>query len=172
MEELKPAMAPDVKKHTTGYSSRVFYFDVGGVLIEDKFGKDARMVLRDLAERYGGDPKIAYTVYVELQPSLDDGRATLADFCNAARFDQQTFEREWIAMHPVYAEVLSMLEELLKEGERVGLATNFCKQLLELLIFHNPVLAGLSLCCSSEVGFVKPSEEFFRRAAEIMPLNF
>jgi len=147
---------------------RAFYFDIGGVLIEDKFGRDARKALLEIAQMQDGDPGAAFAAYTEMQPYLDSGRASLSDFCTAARLRQAEFEKAWLAAHPVDSAVLQVIERLLENGERVGLATNFCRQLLDLLISRNPVLDRLLICCSSDFGFVKPSREFFQRAEEII----
>src|SRR5258708_10660164 len=82
--------------------------------------------------------------------------------------EQKAFEREWHAMHPVDGEVLRTVETLLANGHAVGLATNFCRRLLNLMMETSPVLSQLLVCCSSDIGLTKPSAEFFRRATEIM----
>jgi len=146
-----------------------FYFDVGGVLIPDKLAPDnALNVFRQLAKRYSFNPHDAHATYAKLQPSLDLGVTSLTDLCMALGIEQKAFERDWLAMHPVDGEVLRIIERLLAHGHSVGLATNFCRRLLDLLIENTPVLSRLSVCCSSDVGLVKPSTEFFSRATEIM----
>ena len=146
-----------------------FYFDVGGVLIPDKLAPDnALNVFRQLAKRYNFNPDDAHVTYVKLQPSLDLGVTSLTDLCTALGIKQKAFERDWLTMHPVDGEVIRIIERLLANGHSVGLATNFCRRLLDLLIENTPVLSRLSVCCSSDVGLVKPSTEFFSRATEIM----
>lgn len=146
-----------------------FYFDVGGVLIPDKFAPhNALNVFRHLAKRYSFNPDDAHATYAKLQPSLDLGASSLTDLCTALGIEQKAFERDWLAMHPVDGEVIRIIERLLANGHPVGLATNFCRRLLDLLIENTPALSRLSVCCSSDVGMVKPSTEFFSRAAEII----
>ena len=146
-----------------------FYFDVGGVLIPDPLGQNAREIFRQFGERFGSvDPQRAYDAYTRLQPQLDLGTARLADLCRAAGFDQAVFEREWLALHPVDQEVLAVIDELVARRRPVGLATNFCRGLLELVLTSAPVLSRLSICCSADIGVVKPSAEFFSRASEII----
>src|SRR5258708_27762698 len=82
--------------------------------------------------------------------------------------EQKAFEREWHAMHPVDGEVLRTVETLLANGHSVGLASNFCRRLLNLLIENSPVLSQLLVCCSSDIWLTKPSAKFFRRAIELM----
>ena len=146
-----------------------FYFDVGGVLIPDKFGYDARAVFAKFAEHYNWlDPDDACKIYARLQPGLDSGDVDLLRFCRAIHLEQQTFEREWLALHPVDSKVLNAVEQLVDRGYPVGLATNFCKRLLDLLLKSNPVLSRLSICCSSDIRRVKPSREFFNHAHQII----
>jgi len=146
-----------------------FYFDVGGVLIPDKFAPaSALSVFRDLAKRYNLNSDNAHATYAMLQPSLDLGVTSLTDLCMALGIEQKAFERDWLAMHPVDREVIRVIERLLANGHSVGLATNFCRRLLDLLIENTPVLSQLSVCCSSDVGLVKPSTEFFARATEMI----
>jgi HAD superfamily hydrolase (TIGR01509 family) len=146
-----------------------FYFDVGGVLIPDNFAPDNSLnVFRQLAHRYDIDPDDAHAKYTELQPSLDLGSTSLTELCAALGFEQMAFEREWRAMHPVDGEVLRTVETLLANGHSVGLATNFCRRLLNLLMENTPPLSQLLVCCSSDIGLAKPAAEFFRRATEIM----
>jgi putative hydrolase of the HAD superfamily len=146
-----------------------FYFDVGGVLIPDNFAPDNSLnVFRQLARRHGIDPHDAHARYTELQPSLDLGATSLTELCAALGIDQKTFEQEWSAMHPVDSEVLRTVEKLLANGHSIGLATNFCRRLLNLLMENTPPLSQLRVCRSSDIGLAKPSAEFFRRAAEIM----
>jgi HAD superfamily hydrolase (TIGR01509 family) len=71
-------------------------------------------------------------------------------------------------MHPVDGEVVCVIERLLQRGHSVGLATNFCRRLLDLLIASTSGLSRLVVCCSSDVGLAKPSTEFFCRATKIM----
>lgn len=71
-------------------------------------------------------------------------------------------------MHPVHAEVIPTIERLLEQGHSVGLATNFCRRLLDLLIANTRALSGLVVCCSSDIGLTKPSMEFFWRASKII----
>ncbi len=92
-----------------------FYFDVGGVLIPDPLGQNAREIFRQFGERFG-----------------------------------------------------SVIDELVARRRPVGLATNFCRGLLELVLTSAPVLSRLSICCSADIGVVKPSAEFFSRASEII----
>jgi len=146
-----------------------FYFDVGGVLIPDKLAPDnALNVFRQLARRYNFSPDDAHSTYSRLQPSLDLGVTSLTDLCRALGIEQEIFERDWLAMHPVDGEVIRIIERLLANGHSVGLATNFCRRLLDLLIENTPALSRLSVCCSSDFGLVKPSPAFFSRATEIM----
>lgn len=146
-----------------------FYFDVGGVLIPDKFApNNALNVFRELGQRYSFNSDVAHATYTELQPALDLGATTLTELCAAMGVEQQLFERDWLAMHPVDAEVIWVIEQLLAKGHAVGLATNFCRRLLDLLIEEAHGLPGLLICCSSDIGVAKPSNEFFRRASDII----
>jgi len=145
-----------------------FYFDVSGVIIPDNFAAGAQDVFRDLGQRHGFDADLAHARYLELQHSLDLGATSLTDFCAAIGMDQRVFERDWLAMHPVDNEVLSTIQHLLSQGRSVGLATNFCRRLLDVLIESAPELSALSVCCSSEIGVAKPCAEFFRRASDII----
>src|SRR5260370_36949381 len=77
-----------------------FYFDLGGVLIPDPLGQNARAIFRQLAERHGVDPEHAYNAYTQLQPQLDLGTVSVTDLCRALGFDQLVFDREWLALHP------------------------------------------------------------------------
>jgi FMN phosphatase YigB (HAD superfamily) len=146
-----------------------FYFDVGGVLIPDQLAPaNALNVFRELGERYGFSPEVAHLTYTKLQPSLDLGTTSLTDLCVALGVEQILFERDWLAMHPVDGEVVCVIERLLQRGHSVGLATNFCRRLLDLLIASTRGLSRLVVCCSSDVGLAKPSAEFFCRASKIM----
>src|SRR5262249_50877645 len=78
------------------------------------------------------------------------------------------FERDWLAMHPIDRGVIRIIEQLLGTGYSVGLATNFCRRLLNLLIRSTPALSHLLVCCSSDIRLVKPSTEFFSRASDLM----
>jgi HAD superfamily hydrolase (TIGR01509 family) len=146
-----------------------FYFDVGGVLIPDKLAPDNALdVFRELGERYGFHAETAHATYAKLQPSLDLGATSLTDLCAALGVEQQSFERDWLAMHPVEAEVICVIERLREQGHRVGLATNFCRRLLDLLIANTSALSRVVVCCSSDIGLAKPSVEFFSHASRIM----
>ena len=146
-----------------------FYFDVGGVLIPDQLAPDnALNVFRELGERYGFSPEVAHLTYTKLQPSLDLGATSLTGLCAALGVEQTSFEQDWLAMHPVDGEVVCVIERLLQRGHSVGLATNFCRRLLDLLIASTSGLSRLVVCCSSDIGLAKPSAEFFCRANKIM----
>lgn len=146
-----------------------FYFDVGGVLIPDKLAPDnALNVFRELGERHGFNPEVAHQTYTKLQPSLDLGATSLTDLCAALGVEQMSFEQEWLAMHPVDGEVVCVIERLLQRGHSAGLATNFCRRLLNLFIARTSGLSRLVVCCSSDIGLTKPSAEFFCRASKIM----
>lgn len=148
---------------------QAFYFDVGGVLIPDKFAPgNAMSVLRELGQRHRFDPELAYEAYIRLQPSLDLGVTSLADLCDSMGIAQESFEREWLAMHPVDRQMLSLINGLLAQGHAVGLATNFCRRLLDLLIQNADGLSRLAVCCSSDIGVAKPSEQFFESATELI----
>jgi putative hydrolase of the HAD superfamily len=146
-----------------------FYFDVGGVIIPDRFAPShALAVFRELAGRYSFSPEAAYATYKRLQPSLDLGAISLGYLCGAIGIEQQAFERDWLAMHPVDVRVASAIEQLLSRGYSVGLATNFCRRLLGLLIGSAACLQQLTVCCSSDIGVVKPSAQFFEHASRLM----
>jgi HAD superfamily hydrolase (TIGR01509 family) len=146
-----------------------FYFDVGGVLIPDLLAPDnALNVFCELGRRYGFSPEAAHLTYMKLQPSLDLGATSLKDLCAALGVEQRSFERDWLAMHPVDGEVVSVIERLLQRGHSVGLATNFCRRLLDLLIASTSGLSRLVVCCSSDIGLAKPAPEFFSCANKIM----
>jgi HAD superfamily hydrolase (TIGR01509 family) len=149
-----------------------FYFDVGGVLIPDQFAPDnAINVFRELGQRYRFNPDAAHSTYTKLQPSLDLGAISLADLCAAMGIEQHAFERDWLAMHPLNKEVIKVIERLLVDGHSVGLATNFCRRLLDSLIGSTRGLAAVVVCCSSDIGVTKPSTEFYRRASDMMGSN-
>jgi putative hydrolase of the HAD superfamily len=149
-----------------------FYFDVSGVLIPERFSSDnALNIFRELGERYSFNPEVAHAKYTKLQLSLDLGTTSLTDFCAALGIQQTSFERDWLAMHPVDREVIGIIERLLERGHSVGLATNFCRGLLDLLIANTSGLSRLVVCCSSDIGLVKPSHEFFDRASTIIGSN-
>jgi hypothetical protein len=97
------------------------------------------------------------------------GHISLGELCRALGVDQQYFERDWLALDPVDRGVAAAIGRLLSDGHPVGLATNFCRRLLGVLMESVPELSKLSVCCSSDVGLVKPSIEFFSRASTIMP---
>src|SRR5262249_61411637 len=82
-----------------------------------------------------------------------------------------SFERDWLGMHPVDGQAISVIERLLECGHTVGLATNFCRRLLDLLIANTSGLSRVVVCCSSDIGLTKPSIEFFRRPTKIMGHN-
>lgn len=146
-----------------------FYFDVGGVLIPDNFAPhNALKTFQQLSKRRF-DPAAAYTTYLQIQPALDLGTISFQEFCAHIGASHNAFEQDWLAMHPLDPAVLGAIEHLLAAGHSVGLATNFCRTLLNLLIDTAPVLSRLSVCCSSDIGLVKPSNEFFRHASEMMP---
>lgn len=146
-----------------------FYFDVGGVLIPDKFApSNALKVFRELGRRYSFAPDSAYAAYSRLQPSLDLGATSLADLCAAMDIQQESFERGWLAMHPLDGQVVSVIERLIERGHSVGLATNFCRRLLDLLMGSARALSRLTVCCSSDIGVAKPSREFFDRATRMI----
>lgn len=71
-------------------------------------------------------------------------------------------------MHPVNGEAICVIERLREQGHRVGLATNFCRRLLDLLIASTSALSRLVVCCSSDIGLAKPSVEFFSHTSRIM----
>ena len=146
-----------------------FYFDVGGVLIPDSLAPDNSLnVFRQLAQRHDINPDHAHAKYTELQPSLDLGATSLEELCAALGIEEKAFEQDWRAMHPVNGEVLRTVETLMAEGHSVGLATNFCRRLLNVLIENTPPLSQLLVCCSSDIGLAKPSAAFFHHATEIM----
>ena len=149
-----------------------FYFDVGGVLIPDKFApQNAINVFRELAESHGFDPDSAYGAYLRLQPLLDLGDISLTELCGAIGVGQKAFEHDWLLLHPIDQLVVSLIERLVRDGNRVGLATNMCRRLLELLVGNLPPLSRSFICCSSEIRQFKPSLAFFRRASDIMPAD-
>jgi len=149
-----------------------FYFDVGGVLIPDQLRADnALNIFRGLGELYGFDPAVAHATYTKLQPSLDMGSTSLADLCAALGIEQRFFERDWLGMHPLDCEVILAIERLLELGYPVGLATNFCRRLLDLLIANTQTLSRLVVCCSSDIRVTKPSSDFFCHAHKIMGCN-
>lgn len=119
-----------------------FYFDVGGVLIPDELSpNNALNVFRQLGKRYSFSPEVAHATYTRLQPSLD-----------ALGIDEMSFEQDWLGMHPVDGDVISVIERLLERGHTVGLATNFCRRLLDLLITNPSGLSRVVVCCSSDIG--------------------
>ncbi|HKW16469.1 MAG TPA: HAD-IA family hydrolase [Terriglobales bacterium] len=147
-----------------------FYFDVGGVLIADNFVPDKALeTFRQLSKPHGFDPAIAYATYTQVQPALDLGTISLLDLCAQIGASQRQFEQDWLVMHPVDSTALRLIERLLAAGHPVGLATNFCRTLLNRLIESAPILSQLCVCCSSDIGLVKPSREFFQHACEILP---
>lgn len=147
-----------------------FYFDVGGVLIPDNFAPhNALATFQRLSSQHGLDPLAAHEAYTKIQPELDLGTISLGEFCSRIGANQSKFEQDWLAMHPLDEGVLRVIERLLTAGHRVGLATNFCRSLLNLLIERAPVLSRVSVCCSSDIGLAKPSREFFHHASEMMP---
>jgi HAD superfamily hydrolase (TIGR01509 family) len=149
---------------------QVFYFDVGGVLIPDNFAPGIALeTFQRLAERQKFDPVAAHDTYTLVQPSLDLGSLSLTELCARIGARQSQFEQDWLAMHPLDRRALHVIERLLAAGHSVGLATNFCRSLLDLLIESTPVLSRVKVCCSSDIGLVKPAREFFRHASEIMP---
>jgi HAD superfamily hydrolase (TIGR01509 family) len=146
-----------------------FYFDVGGVLISDKFApSNALAVFRELAQRHSFAPEAAYAAYTRLQPSLDLGEISLAYLCAEMGIEQEAFERDWLAMHPINGAVVSLMQRLALRGHAIGLATNFCRRLLDLLIGQAAGLPQMAVCCSSDIGIVKPSVGFFDRAAKMV----
>jgi HAD superfamily hydrolase (TIGR01509 family) len=146
-----------------------FYFDVGGVLIPDQLApENAINVFRKWAPRYNFNPDSAHATYAKLQPSLDLGLTSLSDLCTALGVEQQSFVRDWLAMHPVNHEVIKVIERLLVDGHSVGLATNFCRSLLDSLIENTSGLAKVVVCCSSDIGLTKPSLEFYRQASGLI----
>lgn len=148
---------------------KAFYFDVGGVLIPDKLApNNALNAFRELGRRYGFASELAHAAYTRLQPSLDLGTTSLTDLCAAMGVDQPSFERAWLAMHPLDSKALDVIDALVTDGHSVGLATNFCRRLLDLLITRAAVLSKLSVCCSSDIGVAKPSAEFFAHASKII----
>jgi len=147
-----------------------FYFDVGGVLIPDNFAPhNVLQTFRQLQAQYGFDPAAACATYQRLQPGLDLGRISLGEFCTQIGASEGQFAEDWLRMHPLNPAVGVIIERLLAAGHAVGLATNFCRTLLDLLIGSAPVLSHLSVCCSSDIGLVKPSREFFHHASALMP---
>lgn len=146
-----------------------FYFDVGGVLIPDKLAPgNALSVFRELGQRYGFAPEVAHETYTRLQPSLDLGATSLRDLCDAIGTEQASFERDWLAMHPVDTDVISVINRLAARGHSIGLATNFCRRLLDLLVENTSGLPRMTVCCSSDIGVAKPSAEFFAAATKII----
>jgi FMN phosphatase YigB (HAD superfamily) len=146
-----------------------FYFDVGGVLIPDRLAPDnALNVFRELGKRCDFAPETAHAAYTALQPSLDLGTVSLPELCAAMGVEQKSFERDWLAMHPVDGKAIAVIERLATAGYPVGLATNFCRRLLDLLIRSVEQLAGLHVCCSSDIGVAKPSSRFFDCASKII----
>jgi FMN phosphatase YigB (HAD superfamily) len=147
-----------------------FYFDVGGVLIPDNFApQNALNTFEQLRERHGFDPAAACATYQRLQPGLDLGQISLAEFCTQIGTSESQFAEDWLGMHPLNPSVGGVIERLVAAGHSVGLATNFCRTLLDLLIGSAPVLSHLSVCCSSDIGVAKPSREFFHHASARMP---
>ena len=71
-------------------------------------------------------------------------------------------------MHPVDSEVLRVIECLQQRGASVGLATNFCRRLLDVLIARTRGLSRFAVCCSSDIGVAKPSADFFQLASNII----
>jgi HAD superfamily hydrolase (TIGR01509 family) len=146
-----------------------FYFDVGGVLIPDRFAPGNSLnVFRELGQRYGFNPDVAHATYTRLQPSLDMGAISLTDLCAAIGIEQQSFERDWLAMHPVNHRVIGVIQQLLVDGNSVGLATNFCRRLLDSLVESTSGLSRVVVCCSSDIGLTKPSPAFYRRASDMI----
>ena len=146
-----------------------FCFDVGGVIIRDNLAPDnAWNVFRELSKHYQLNPEEAFATYLRLQPSLDLGTTSLSDLCSAIGLQQEQFEQYWLSIHAPDCQVIAVVEQLLSEGHQVGLATNMCRRLLDLLIGRTPVLAQTEICCSSDIGAVKPSRTFFSRAAEMI----
>lgn len=146
-----------------------FYFDVGGVLIPDQLAPaNAPNVFRQLGQKHGFDPEAGHAAYTKLQPSLDLGAAPIEELCAAIGISVEAFERDWLAMHPVNEKVLGAIDGLAQRGYSVGLATNFCRHLLNRLIETSSRLHQLTVCCSSDLGVAKPSIDFFRRACEII----
>lgn len=146
-----------------------FYFDVGGVLIPDRLAPGNSLnVFRELGKRYDFAPEAAHAAYTALQPSLDLGAVSLANLCAAMGVEQKSFERDWLAMHPVDRKAITVIERLASAGYSVGLATNFCRRLLDLLIGSVEQLARLQVCCSSDIAVAKPSSKFFDCASKII----
>lgn len=154
---------------SVGLAMTAFYFDVGGVIIADHLAPgNALSTFKRLSKRQKFDPEKACATYLNLQHSLDLGTTSLPVLCSALRVEQGLFEQDWLAIHPADPEVVAVIERLLRDGHRVGLATNMCRRLLDLLIGNTPTLSRLTICCSSDVGCVKPSPAFFERAVEMM----
>ncbi len=153
-------------------NTRGFYFDVGGVLVPDRFGTNARGAFEYLAERH---PMLradqAYRAYVAAQPGLDLGNVGLESLCEAIGLERSTFEEEWLAMHPVDQRVSRIITQLLSQGHRVGLATNICRRFLNLLLERTRLSPRLVICCSADIGIAKPDREFFAHANGIIDAN-
>ncbi len=146
-----------------------FCFDVGGVIIDDNLAPgNALNVFTELSMRCQLNPEEACATYLSMQQSLDLGTTSLPTLCAALGIQLRMFEQYWLSIHPPDCRVLTVLEQLLSSGKRVGLATNMCRRLLDLLIDCAPMLSRTKICCSSDIGSIKPSHVFFSRATEIL----
>jgi HAD superfamily hydrolase (TIGR01509 family) len=149
-----------------------FYFDVGGVLIPDNFAPESALkAFQQLQQPKGLDPAAAYAIYQRLQPGFDLGTISFGELSIELGANEKQLGQDWLAMHPVNPAVAGVIEHLLTAGHSVGLATNFCRTLLNLLIESAPALSRLVVCCSSDIGLVKPEREFFHHASTLMPAD-
>ncbi|MBO0911006.1 MAG: HAD-IA family hydrolase [Acidobacteria bacterium] len=146
-----------------------FYFDVGGVLIPDNFSPENALKTFEQLRQPGVDPADAYAIYQRLQPAFDLGRISFGELSIELGADENQLGKDWLAMHPVDPGAIGVIERLLAAGHSVGLATNFCRTLLNMLIESAPVLSRLVVCCSSDIGLVKPEQEFFHHASTLLP---
>ncbi len=142
---------------------------MGGVIVADKLAPgNALSTSRQLSKRHNFDPEGACATYLNLQQSLDLGTTFLPALCSALGVKNDVFEQDWLSIHSADPQVIAVIERLLRSGQRIGLATNRCRRLLDLLIGVAPVLSRLTICCSSDIGSVKPSPAFFARAAQMI----
>ena len=150
--------------------NKAIYFDIGGVLIKDHLGpKTALPTFQNIAPIFNFDPLWATKTFQNIQEAIDLGEKSPKDLADLLQVDEKKLTDSLWPKDPFIEERLELVRLAKAKGYKVGLATNFNNEWLELVIQKNKNFPKFdAVACSSLIKFVKPSEKFYQEAERII----
>lgn len=152
---------------------RGVYLDVGGVFMDDVMEPARRDAsCARLSEKLGFSAEAVLAEFLEMHKSLDLGIAQMDDLAARLGVTGQSLTDEFAALHSFRKHALDLIREIRLAGHPVGLATNFADSVLKQTISTVDFPPLDALCCSSNIGTIKPSERFYIVAEEMLGTTY